>query len=88
MNKMFKVPVIIDPETGTREADLNQIPEIAELRTKLAALSSEIKHETFYIRQVVQDLGTEMDVESIDGSTEEGRLRGCKLAIEEWIERL
>jgi len=50
-----------------------------------AALPSEIKHETFYIMQVVQDLGTEMEIEIIDGSTEEGRKRSCKKSIKEWI---
>jgi len=75
-------------EEGMRVADLSQIPEIAKLRAKLAALPSEIKHETFYIMQVVQDLGTEMEIEIIDGSTEEGKRRGCELTIQEWIERL
>jgi len=84
----YKVPVIID-ETGARIPDLSQIPEIAQIETLLDTKVGQGRpHETFFIWKVAKDYGNEMEVEIIDGSTEEGRLRGCKKSIEEWIAEL
>jgi len=38
--------------------------------------------------QVINDYGNEMEIEIIDGSIEEGKVRGCTKSIAEWIVEL